>query len=158
MANRRFKVGLFVFLIALQVFLQRYVDVLKLNPDLLYLILVYISVKSGFIKTVFSATAVGLVTDYFSMQVMGVFGFSRTLIAYLLNETSQHIDLKNNALVFLLTAVSLFVSNLVANLFFHIIAKTPFQLNLVVYQPLLTGLFAVLILFPGKIRQYLDVY
>lgn len=158
MVNRRFKVGLFVFLIALQIVLQRYVDVLKLNPDLLYLILVYISVKSGFIKTVFSATAVGLVTDYFSMQVMGVFGFSRTLIAYLLNETSRHIDLKNNALVFLLTSVSLFVSNLVANLFFHIISKTPFQLNLVVYQPLLTGLFAVLILFPGKIRQYLDVY
>jgi rod shape-determining protein MreD len=158
MANRRFKAGLFIFLIALQIALQRYVDVLKVNPDLLYLILVYISVKSGFIKTVFSATAVGLVTDYFSMQVMGVFGFSRTLIAYLLNETSRHIDLKNKALVFLLTAVSLFVSNLVANLFFHIILKTPFQLNLVVYQPLLTGLFAVLILFPGKIRRYLDVY
>ena len=68
MGNRRLKIGLFIVFIVLQVAIHRYVNVIKLNLDLLYLILVYISVKSGFMKTVFSAAAIGLVTDFFSMQ------------------------------------------------------------------------------------------
>ena len=112
MVGRRFKIALFIVFILLQVAIHRYVNELKLNLDLLYLILVYISIRSSFMKTVFSAAVIGLITDFFSMQVMGVFGFSRTIIAYLLNETAPHIDLKNNTFAFLLIAVSLFLSNL----------------------------------------------
>lgn len=158
MAGRRFRVGLFIVFILLQVAIHRYVNVLKLNLDLLYLILVYISIKSGFMKTVFSAVAIGLITDFFSMQVMGVFGFSRTIIAYLLNETAPHIDLKNNTFTFLLIAVSLFLSNLVANTFFYFISGTGFDSNLILYPPLLTGLLGVLIISPSKIKRHLDVY
>ncbi len=156
--NRRVKIGLLILLVGLQILSYRYRDMLKLNLDLLHLILVYIALKSGFLKTILSSTAIGLVTDYFSMQVMGVFGFSRTIIGYLLNETSRHIDLKNNALVFLLSSVSLFLSNLIANLFFHFISGFPFQLSLILYQPLSTGLLGVLLLAPRKMKQYLDVY
>jgi len=157
-AGRRFKIALFIVFILLQVAIHRYVNVLKLNLDLLYLILVYISIKSSFMKTVFSAAVIGLITDFFSMQVMGVFGFSRTIIAYLLNETAPHIDLKNNTFTFLLIAVSLFLSNLVANTFFYFISGTGFDSNLVLYPPLLTGLLGVLIISPSGIKRHLDVY
>ena len=119
--NRKFRIGIFVFLIILQIVVYRYENNFKINVDFLYLILVYISVKSGFYKTILSATVIGLVTDYFCMNVMGVFGFSRTIAAYLLNEIFRHIDLKNSLLVFFLIAISLFISNLVANMFFFII-------------------------------------
>jgi rod shape-determining protein MreD len=156
--NRKVRLGIFVVLVLLQIVVQKYMDILKVSLDLLYLVLVYISVKSGFFKTVFSATAVGLVTDYFSMQVMGVFGFSRTIIAFLLNDTSRHIDLKNRLLVFLLISLSLSISNALSNVFFYFIRGVPFNLNLILYQPLLTGLAGVLILSIPKVRRYLDVY
>ncbi|MDQ1352738.1 MAG: Rod shape-determining protein MreD [Acidobacteriota bacterium] len=156
--NRRVKVGIFLLLIGLQVLSHRYRDVLKFNLDFLHLILVYIAVQSGFVKTILSATVIGLITDYFSMQVMGVFGFSRTISGYLLNEIARHIDLKNNFLAFLLISVSLLFSNLIANVFFHFISGFPFQLSLILYQPLATGLLGVLIILPRKMRQYLDVY
>lgn len=156
--NRRAKIILFLLLIGLQVLSLRYRDILKFNLDFLYLILVYVALKSGFLKTILSATTIGLITDYFSMQVMGVFGFSRTVTGYLLNEISRHIDLKNKALVFLLISVSLFFSNLIANLFFYFISGFPIQFGLILYQPLATGLLGVLIIVPRKIRQYLDVY
>ncbi|MCP5106353.1 MAG: rod shape-determining protein MreD [bacterium] len=156
--NRKLKIGLFLVLIALQILFHRYMNVLRFNLDLLYLILVFISVKSGFLKSILSGTVIGLVTDFFSMQVMGVFGFSRTLMAYLLNETSRHIDLKNNTFVFLLISVSLFLSNLLANVFFHFIKNADLDLNMILYQPLLTGLLGVLIISPTKVKRYLDVY
>lgn len=156
--NRKIKIGLFIILIGIHVLGQRYGTILKFNLDLLYLILVYIAVKTGYLKAIFSAAAIGLITDYYSMQVMGVFGFSRTISGYLLNVISPHIDLKNNMLVFLLISVSLFISNLVANLFFHFISGFPFQLNLILYQPLFTGLIGILIAGSRKAKQYLDVY
>jgi rod shape-determining protein MreD len=156
--NRKFRIGIFVVLIILQIIIYQYENILKINVDLLYLILVYISVKSGFFKTILSATVIGLVTDYFSMNVMGVFGFSRTIAAYLLNEISRHIDLKNSLLVFLLTAISLFISNLISNIFFYIILGIKFSLNLILYQPIYTGLVGAFILIPSKIKEYLDVY
>lgn len=155
--NSRVKNGLFILLIVLQVWSHRYRDILKLNLDFLHLILVYIAIQSGFLKTILSATVIGLVTDFLSMQVMGVFGFSRTITGYLLNEIARHIDLKNNFLAFLLISVSLLLSNLIANLFFHFISGFPFQLSLILYQPLATGLLGVLLIAPRKMRQYLDV-
>lgn len=156
--NRKFRVGVFVVLIILQIIIYRYENILKINVDFLYLILVYISVKSGFFKTVLSATVIGLVTDYFSMNVMGVFGFSRTIAAYLLNEISRHIDLKNSLLVFILIAISLFISNLISNIFFYIILGVKFSPNLILFQPITTGLVGAFILIPSKIKEYLDVY
>ncbi len=156
--NRKFRIGIFVVLIILQIVIYRYDNILKINVDFLYLILVYISVKSGFFKMILSATMIGLVTDYFSMNVMGVFGFSRTVAAYLLNEIFRHIDLKNSLLVFLLIAISLFISNLIANIFFYIILGVKLSPNLILFQPIYTGLVGAFILIPSKMKEYLDVY
>lgn len=157
--NRRFKVLVFLLLIIGQIILQRYVQQLKLHLDLLYLILVYTSVMSGFYKTLLTASIIGLVTDYFcSANLMGVFGFSRVIAAFILNEVSHRIDLKNNIFVFLLIAVSLSFSNAIANLFLYFIQGFSFNLDMLLYQPVLTGLLGLIIVTSSKARMYLDVY
>ncbi len=156
--TRKYKFLMLTLMILGQILIYRYVHQLRMNLDFLYLILVYYTINSTFYKSIAAASIIGLITDYLSGGVMGVFGFSRTLAAFLLNEISKRIDLKNNIFVFLLIAVSLIFSNGVANFFFYFISGEPFNLNLVVYQPLLTGLVGVIIVAFSKSRTYLDVY
>jgi rod shape-determining protein MreD len=156
--NRRFKFIIFILLILGEIIINRYVHQLKLRLDLLYLILVYISVKSGFIKGIAAGTAVGLITDYFSMNVMGVFGFSRTLSAFLLHESSRRIDLKSNFFVFLLIFLSLALSNAIANIFFMVILNLGLSWRLILLQPFLTALLGILIVSSKKVKRSLDVY
>jgi cell shape-determining protein MreD len=103
-------------------------------------------------------TVIGLITDYSCMNVMGVFGFSRTLAAFLLFELTRRIDLNNNFFVFFLVFVSLSVSNVIANIFFSIILNFGFNLRLIFMQPLLTSVVAILIAGSKKAKRYLDVY
>lgn len=147
-----------ILLILGEIIINKYIQQLKLNLDLLYLILVYISINSGFIKCILMGTVIGLITDYFCMNVIGVFGFSRTFAVFLLYELSRRIDLKNNVFVFLLIFISLSISNVIANTFFTIILNFDFSLRLIIVQPLLTGMVGVLIAGSSKAKRYLDVY
>ena len=156
--NRKYKVVIFILLILGEIALNKYARPFKLYLDLLYLILVYISIKSGFVKCMLAAAVIGLITDYFSMNVIGVFGFSWTLAAFLLNEVSQRIDLKNNLFVFLMIFISLALSNIIANTFFNIILHIGFNWQLILIQPLLTSLVGISIAFTDKAKGYLDVY
>jgi len=158
MKKRRFKVLIFIFLVLGQIVIYKYRHQLKLNLDLLYLILVYISVKSGFLRCILTAAVIGLVTDYFSMNVLGVFGFSRTIAGFLLNEVSSRIDLRNNIFVFLLIAISLSLSNFIANIFFYFILGLNLDLSLILYQPALTGLVGTAIVISEKTKEDLNVY
>ncbi|MGE5342652.1 MAG: rod shape-determining protein MreD [Candidatus Omnitrophota bacterium] len=157
--KNRFKVLVFILLVLGQVVLHRYVhQPSPISLDLLYLILVYVSIMSTFYKTIASACAVGLVLDYFSGNIMGVFGFSRTISAFLLHEISRRIDLKNNIFVFLMISVSLLLSNVIANVFLYFILGFSFNIGLVVYQPLLTGALGIAIAGSTRAKVYLDVY
>ncbi len=62
--KRRIKLWMFILLILLQIVVNRHINELKLNLDLFFLILVYISIKSNFLPTILSATAIGLLTDF----------------------------------------------------------------------------------------------
>ena len=156
--NRKFKFLIFILLILGEVIINKYFHQLRLNLDLLYLILVYISINSGYIKCIMVGTVIGLIIDYFCMNIMGVFGFSRTLAVFLLFQLSRRIDLNNNFFVFLLVFISLSVSNLIANIFFSIILNFGISLRLILIQPFLTGVVAVLIAGTRKAKRYLDVY
>lgn len=149
---------IFILLILGEIIINKYIHQLRLNLDLLFLILVYISLNSGFIKCIMVGTVIGLITDYFCMNVMGVFGFSRTLAVFLLFELSRRIDLNNNFFVFLLVFISLSISNVIANIFFTIILNFDFSMRLILVQPLFTGMMAVLIAGSSKAKRYLDVY
>jgi len=156
--NRKFKFLIFILLILGEIIINKYLHQLRFNLDLLYLILVYLSVKSGYIKCILVGTVIGLIIDYSCMNIMGVFGFSRTLAVFLLFQLSRRIDLNNNFFVFFLVFVSLSISNVIANIFFSIILNFGFNLHLILIQPFLTGLVAVLIAGSTKAKRYLDVY
>ncbi len=141
-----------------QIIINRYVRVTKINLDLLYLILVYISIRSGILKTAIWATLIGWVTDFFTIGLVGVFGFSRTLTAFLLQEFYKYFDLRKRFFVFLLIFVSLSFSNLIANVFFYFIYGQSIKMSLVLQQPFLTALAGILIISSSKIRESLDVH
>lgn len=156
--NRKVKICFFFALVICQIIINRYINTLKVNLDLLYLILVYISIKSDFFKSILAATVIGLFTDYFNHSIIGIFGFSRTISAFFLNELSKYVDLKKNIFMFFIIAISLCISNLIANTFLYFISKFEISLNMILYQPVLTGLAGTLILSTAKMKKYFNVY
>ena len=155
--KQKVKIGLLFALLAAQILFDRYVHIFKFNIDFLYLVLIYISVRSGFIKTMLWGTAIGWVTDFLSGGILGVFGFSRTLTAFLIHETHRFVDLNKNTFVFLFIMLSLSFSNLVANLFYYFIHSYPLEPGMILRQPFLTALVGVLIISSIKIKEILDV-
>jgi rod shape-determining protein MreD len=96
--NSRFRNIILAVLVIGQIAIARNYHSWRFNIDLLYLIIFYIAIKSGFMSSVLSAAFIGLCSDYLSGGVMGVFSFSRTLAAYFLNVLARFLDLKKNVL------------------------------------------------------------
>ncbi len=121
------------------------------------MIIFYICVKSGFLKSIVSASLIGLISDYLSGGIIGVFSFSRTLAAYFLNTLARFVDLKNNFFIFLLIFISLFFSNAIAFIFFVLIFKLKVTVSLLVYQPFSTAVIGTILLGSKKVKSLLDV-
>ena len=94
--NKRFRLIAFVLLAAGQIAVARHFQTLRFNVDLLYLVIFFIAIRSGYMQAILSAALIGFVSDYLSGGVMGVFSFSRTLAAYFLNAVARFLDLKKN--------------------------------------------------------------
>ena len=156
--NRKFKIFMFFLLIILQILINCYAVKIKLNIDLFYLVIVYIAIKFTFLRSILVATLIGWITDYFTGGIIGVYGFSRTVSASLLNQFSKYIDLRRNFIVFLVITISLFFSNLIAGIFLNITAHFDITSNLLVIQPLMTGFSGLLIISFSKPKEYLNVY
>jgi len=155
--NKGFRNLLFVLLVVGQFAIARYYRPLRLNIDLLYLIIFYIAIKSGFMPTILSAAFIGFCSDYLSGGVIGVFSFSRTLAAYFLNALSRFLDLKKNVFIFLLILISLFLSNLAAFLFHVLVFHMKITASLLLFQPLSTAIVGTILLGSRKAKSLLDV-
>ncbi len=155
--NSRFRFALFLLLAAGQIAIARYYHSLRFSIDLLYVVLFFIAIRSGYLTAVLSGALLGFAGDYLSGGVMGVFSFARTLAAFLLNTLARFLDLKKNAFVFLLLLLSLFLSNLVAFLFLALIFRYPVTASLLVVQPLATAVAGTVILGTQKVKSLLDV-
>jgi len=155
--NKRFRNVLFVLLVVGQIAVARYYHSWRFNVDLLYLIIFYIAIKSGFMSSVLSAALIGLCSDYLSGGIIGVFSFSRTLAAYFLNSLARFLDLKKNVFVFLLIFISLFLSNLLAFVFYILIFNLQITASLLFYQPLSTAIIGTFLLGFKKAKSLLDV-
>ncbi|MBN2398966.1 MAG: rod shape-determining protein MreD [Candidatus Aminicenantes bacterium] len=155
--NNRFRYILLLAMLVGQIAVSRYYQSLRFNVDLLFMIIFYICVKSGFLKSIVSASLIGLISDYLSGGIIGVFSFSRTLAAYFLNTIARFVDLKNNFFIFLLIFISLFFSNAIAFIFFVLIFKLNVTVSLLVYQPFSTAVIGTILLGSKKVKSLLDV-
>ncbi|MDY0297858.1 MAG: rod shape-determining protein MreD [Acidobacteriota bacterium] len=156
--RRKIKPLLTLLLLLIQISLNRYRDVMHVIPDLLYLVIMYVAVTAGPIRTILVATLLGWVTDFFSAGLVGVFGFSRVISAYLVNRLSHFLDLTRMHFVFFLILISLGLSNLTAGLFLGWIYAFPLETGMLVYQPLLTALLGVVILKIPLLKRELNVH
>ena len=155
--NNRFRAVLFVVLAVGQLFVSRHYRALRFDVDLLYLVIFFIAIRSGFLTSVVSAALIGFVSDYLSGGVMGVFSFARTLAAYMLNSLARFLDLKKNVFVFLLLFVSLFLSNLTAFVFHVLVFRMKVATGLLLVQPLATALIGTILMGTRKAKALLDV-
>ncbi len=155
--NKKLKWLLLLMLALGQILIYRNYREMRFNVDLLYLVIFFFSVRYGFLKGVFSAAIIGWITDYLSGGIFGVFSFSRVLAAYLLTSVARFVDLRKNYFVFLLILFSLFLSNCVANLFFHFVFHFRITVNLIVIQPLLTAFIGTILLGSSKVKMLLNV-
>ena len=128
------------------------------NIDFTYLIVIFVALKSTVFKTGLTATATGLLIDFISSGILGVFGFSRTLIAYIIKGLLVFIDLKKGIYVFLIITVSLSLSNFIAGSIMFLILDYPLTLEFLLFQPVFTGLTGYLILKNSYLKEQLDVY
>lgn len=155
--NLRFALGLF--LVLMQILVNLYLNELSINIDFIFLILIYyISSRGNFLKAMLLATLIGWSTDLLNSHIVGVFGFSRVVIAYAIFEIIVFIDFKRLTFTFLFVFLSLAFSNLIANLFLLFINGYSISPGLVLYQPLLTGVFAVLMISSDRIKEAVNVY
>jgi len=155
--NNRFRTILFIVLAVGQFVFARHYYSLRFTIDLLFLIIFFIAIRSGFMTSILGAALIGFCSDYLTGGVMGVFSFSRTLAAFFLNSLSRFLDLKKNIFIFLLILVSLFLSNLAAFAFLVLIFKYKITASKANFQPLSTALVGTLILAPKKTKSLLDV-
>ena len=142
----------------MQILVNLYLNEFNINIDFLFLILIYISSKGNFMKSLIAATIVGWGTDLLNSQIIGVFGFSRVVIAYIIFEIIVFIDFKRLSFTFLFIFFSLSISNLVASLFLLFINDYGLSVGMIIYQPLLTGMFAVILVNSDRIKEAINVY
>ncbi|MCU0236400.1 MAG: rod shape-determining protein MreD [Acidobacteria bacterium] len=155
--NNRWRTILFILLAVGQVAFARHYHSLRFTVDLLFLVIFFIAIRSGFMTSILSAALIGFCSDYLSGGVMGVFSFSRTLAAFSLNAVARFLDLKKNIFIFLLILFSLFLSNLAAFGFLVLIFRYQITFSLLVIQPLSTALLGTIILGSKKAKSLLDV-
>ncbi len=159
MSKRQFRFALGLLLVILQILVSLYLNELNINIDFIFLILIYyVSSRGNFLKSMLLATLIGWSTDILNSQIMGVFGFSRVVIVYVIFEIIVFIDFKRLTFTFLFIFLSLSISNLIANLFLLFINGYGLSAGMLVYQPLLTGMFAVLLVSSKKIKKVINVY
>jgi len=158
MNKRQLRFALALFLVLLQIMVNLYLNEFNINIDFLFLILIYISSKGNFIQAMIIATLIGWGTDTLNTQIVGIFGFSRVVITYVIFEIIVFIDFKRLSFTFLFIFLSLSLSNLIANLFLLVINNYSLSVGMLIYQPLLTGMFAVILLSSDRVKEAINVY
>ena len=78
-----------------QTVLSRYFLTPISNFDLFLILAVYYSLKEDAIKATFVGTAAGLVQDAFSSTIIGLNGFSKTIIAFFISAINARIILNH---------------------------------------------------------------
>jgi len=158
MSKGQFRIAIFFFLIFMQILVNLYLNEYNINIDFLFLILIYISSKEHFLKAMIAATLIGWATDTLNSQIVGIFGFSRVVITYAIFEIIVFIDFKRLSFTIMFVFLSLSASNLIANLFLLVINNYSMSAGLLLVQPLLTGMFAVLLISSDRVKEAINVY
>ncbi len=128
-----------------------------LNIDFFFLIIMHAAVVYSFSRTMLTATALGLLTDYLSGGIIGVFSFSRILVSFLVYEAARMIDLRKRIFVFLTVLFGLLLANVMAVFFLYHISGLQPALRILVVQPLSTAGLALILTSIKAIREHLNV-
>ena len=159
MTKQNIRIFLAFSLIVLQILFNLFLNQLHINIDFIFLILLYyILSRRNFIQAMLVATIVGWSTDLLTSHIVGLFGFSRVVIAFAIYEIIVFIDFKRLSFTFAFVFLSLALSNLIASFFLLVIHGYPLSAGLILHQPVLTGMFAVLLISSDRVKEAVNVY
>lgn len=158
MNKRRFRLILFVFLLFMQFTASKFLTEYRINIDFIFLILIYFIMRKRYSTTIVVSVIAGWLTDYFAGSTLGVYGFARVTIAFILYGVMNYIDSKRLFSTFLIIFLSLSISNLIANMFLLFIYSYNFSSDLLLIQPFLTALTGILLLSSESVRKALNVH
>jgi rod shape-determining protein MreD len=128
-----------------------------LNIDFFFLIIMHAAINFSFTRTMVTATALGLLTDYLSGGIIGVFSFSRILVSFLVFEAARMMDFRKKAFIFLAVFFGLLLANVMAVFFLYHISGLQPTLQILIIQPLSTAGLALLLTSIKSINEHLNV-
>jgi len=158
MNKQRFRYIIFIFFILLQFTVSKFLTEYKINIDFMYLILLYFIMRKSYIKAIIAAVFIGWLNDYFTGSIIGIYGFSRVSVTFILYGALNYIDPKRLIFAFLIIFASLTLSNFIANLFLLFIYHFNFNIDLLMIQPFLTAMTGILLLTSKSVRKAINVH
>ncbi|MCX7880065.1 MAG: rod shape-determining protein MreD [Ignavibacteria bacterium] len=91
------------------------ISIYNISPDLLILLVIWITLAEGKIFGLIAGFLIGLFFDFVSLNVLGVNAFTKTLVAFIAgffyNEGEFNLMLKSNG-IFIITFIAVFVHNI----------------------------------------------
>ncbi len=158
MKKTKIKILLVLILIIIQLYSYRFLSHHKLYFDLFFIFIFYFAYKKSYLQAVAAGFLFGILSDFFSLSYFGVFAFSRSLIAALINVIVNRFDLSNRAIFFLFFSFFLFLSNLIASLFFKFLFGFDINYQMLAFQPLLTAFIGMLLISLRRVRNEFNLY
>ena len=125
--------------------------------DFIYIIIFYISIKLEYKKAIVISTLLGILTDYLSMGILGIFGLSRAISSYFINTITKYFDISKDKFLITIFLISFVLSNFIANIFFVLIIKSKLSLRIIFIIPILTTILNYILFKIPYFKKILNV-
>lgn len=92
------------------------ISVKGIIPDLLILLIIWITLRDGKIVGLISAFCIGLLYDYLSLNIFGVNAFTKTLVAYVAGffyKENEFMNIVKSNKIFIIVLLSTFLHNII---------------------------------------------
>ncbi len=147
-----------LFLCVVQLSFSYLVSIYEVTPDLLILIVIWITLREGKLFGLVSGFLIGILFDFISMNVIGVNALTKTIVAYFVGyfyKENEFWNIIRSNRIFLLTFISVFLHNAI---YYLLMIKLTDSIGWVYFKftigsTLYTFLFSLLAFF-FRIRKF----
>jgi rod shape-determining protein MreD len=108
---------------------------------------IYFALNNGEMHGMITGTFAGLIQDSFTLTVLGINGFSKTILGFLIGLTGKTIEVRQLIVIFPIIFLGVFLEGLINALLYLLTGLEPLKLNskILFLQPFLTAIIGSLI-------------
>ncbi len=149
---------LIISLIVIQIIFNTNISYKFIFIDLIYISVFYISIRLEFRKSIILSTLLGILTDYLTIGILGVFGLSRAISSYFINTITKYFDISKDKFLISIFLLTFIFSNFLANIFFILIFNINLSIKIIFVIPITTTILNYILFKIPKIKKILNVY